>query len=164
MPAKSAATAKVQPTSPYLTVKGAAAAIDLYKKAFGAKEKVRMPAQDGQRLMHADITINGGTIFLSDEFAEYGGPSAPSNGTPPPVAVTIQYKKPVDVDATFQRAIAAGCKSVQEPEDAFWDARFAMLTDPFGHRWMLNAPLPKKKAAPKTKAAPKKKAAAKKKK
>jgi uncharacterized glyoxalase superfamily protein PhnB len=157
MPTKTSPTTKVQPTSPYLTVKGAADAIALYKKAFGAKEKARMPAHDGQRLMHADLTINGGTILLSDEFPEYGGPSAPSNGTPPPVAITIQYKKPADVDATFQRAIAVGCKSVQEPEDAFWDARFAMLTDPFGHRWMLNAPLPKKKPAPKPKAAAKKK-------
>ncbi len=153
MPARTTATAKVQPTSPYLTVKGAAAAIDLYKKAFGAKEKGRMPAQDGKRLMHADLTINGGTIMLSDEFPEHGGPSAPSNGSPPPVAITIQYKKPADVDATFERAVEAGCKSVQPPQDMFWDARFAMLTDPFGHRWMLNAPLPKKKPAPKKKAA-----------
>ena len=157
MPSKTTATTKVQPTSPYLTVRGAADAIDLYKKAFGAKEKLRMPAQDGRRLMHADLTINGGTILLCDEFPEYGGPSAPSNGNPPPVAVTIQYKKPADVDATFQRAIAAGCKSVQEPEDAFWGARFAMLTDPFGHRWMMNAPLPKQKPAAKKKAAAKKK-------
>src|SRR5262245_35127691 len=116
MPAKTTATTKVQPTSPYLTVKGAADAIDLYKKAFGAKEKGRMPAQDGRRLMHADLTINGGTVMLSDEFPEHGGPAAPapSNGTPPPVAVTIQYKKPADVDTTFQRAIAAGCKTVME--------------------------------------------------
>lgn len=159
MPAKTTATTKVQPTSPYLTVKGAAAAIDLYKKAFGAKEKGRMPAQDGRRLMHADLTINGGTVMLSDEFPEHGGPSAPapSNGIPPPVAVTIQYKKPADVDATFQRAVGAGCKSVMEPQDTFWDARFAVLTDPFGHRWMLNAPLPKKKAPPGKKAAARRK-------
>lgn len=153
MPARTTATAKVQPTSPYLTVKGAAAAIDLYKKAFGAKETGRMPAQDGRRLMHAHLTINGGTVMLSDEFPEHGGPSAPSNGSPPPVAITIQYKKPADVDATFQRAVAAGCKSEMDPADMFWDARFAVLTDPFGHRWMLNAPLPKKKPAPKKKAA-----------
>jgi PhnB protein len=153
MPAKTTATTKVQPTSPYLTVKGAADAIALYKKAFGAKEKARMPAEDGKRLMHADITINGGTVLLCDEFPEYGSPAAPApgNGSPPPVAVTIQYKKPADVDATFERAVGAGCKSVMDPQDTFWDARFAMLTDPFGHRWMLNAPLPKK-PAPKKKA------------
>jgi uncharacterized glyoxalase superfamily protein PhnB len=156
MPAKTTATTKVQPTSPYLTVKGAADAINLYKRAFGAKEKGRMPAQDGRRLMHADLTINGGTVMLSDEFPEHGGPLAPTNGSPPPVAITIQYKKPAEVDATFQRAVAAGCKSELEPQDMFWDARFAVLTDPFGHRWMLNAPLPKKKAPPKKKVAAKK--------
>ena len=82
MPTKTTATTKVQPTSPYLTVKGAADAIALYKKAFGAKEKSRMPAEDGKRLMHADITINGGTVLLCDEFPEYGGPPAPSKAQP----------------------------------------------------------------------------------
>jgi PhnB protein len=157
MPARTTSTAtKVQPTSPYLTIKGAAEAIALYRKAFGAKEKQRMPAQDGKRVMHADLTINGGTVLLCDEFPEYGGPPAPSVEQPSPVAVTIQYKKPADVDATFERAVGAGCTSAMEPQDTFWDARFAMLTDPFGHRWMLNAPLPRKKPAPKKAAAKRK--------
>jgi PhnB protein len=157
MPSKTSAI-KVQPTSPYLTIRGAADAIDLYKKAFGAKEKQRMTAEDGKRLMHANLTINGGTVLLSDEFPEHGGPPAPSKDQPAPVAVTLQLKKPADVDATFKRAVDAGCSGVQEPQDMFWDARFAILADPFGHRWFLNAPLPKKKTAPKKKkAAPKKK-------
>lgn len=61
------AQAKVQPTNPYLTVKAAADAIAFYQKAFGAKENTRLPAQDGKRLMHAELTINGGTVMLSDE-------------------------------------------------------------------------------------------------
>jgi len=146
-----ATKAKVQATNPYLTVKGAADAIAFYKKAFGAKENTRMPAQDGKRLMHADLSINGGTVMLSDEFPEHGGPTAPSGGKRPPVAIAIQYAKPAEVDATFRRAVEAGGKSTMEPQDTFWDARFAMLVDPFGHQWMLNAPLPKKKAAPKKK-------------
>jgi uncharacterized glyoxalase superfamily protein PhnB len=137
---------KLQPTNPYLTVKGAAKAIDFYKQAFDAKENGRMPAQDGKRVMHADISINGGTVMLSDEFAEHGGPAAPSPDKPAPVAIAIQYAKPAEVDATFRRAVDAGCKSTMEPQDTFWEARFAMLVDPFGHRWMLNAPLAKKKA------------------
>ena len=136
---------KVQPLNPYLTVKGAADAIAFYQKAFGAKENQRMPAQDGKRVMHAELSINGGTLMLSDEFAEHGGPSAPSAAKPAPVAIALQYAKPADVDATFSRAVEAGCRSTMEPSDTFWDARFAMLADPFGHRWMLNAPLPKKK-------------------
>jgi PhnB protein len=139
--------AKVQPTNPYLTVKGAADAIAFYKKAFGAKEVTRMPAQDGKRLMHAALTINGGTVMLSDEFREHGGPAAPSPTKPAPVAIVIQYAKPPQVDATYRRAVEAGCKSTMEPQDTFWEARFATLIDPFGHSWMLNAPQPKKKKA-----------------
>jgi PhnB protein len=137
---------KVQPINPYLTISGAAEAIAFYERAFGAVEKQRMPAQDGKRVLHADLSINGGTVMLSDEFPEHGGPAGPTASKPPPVAIAIQYAKPAEVDATFQRAVAAGCTSTMEPQDTFWEARFAMLVDPFGHRWMLNAPLPKKKS------------------
>ena len=149
--------AKMPPITPYLTVKGGMQAIEVYKKALGAKENMRMPAEDGKRLMHADLTINGGTVMLSDEFPEHGGPSAPGNGSATPVAITIQYSKPAEVDAVFRRAVEAGCTSTMEPQDMFWEARFAMLADPFGHRWMLNAPLPKKKAPAKKKAAARRK-------
>jgi uncharacterized glyoxalase superfamily protein PhnB len=141
--------AKVQPTNPYLTVKGAADAIAFYKRAFAAKEETRMPAQDGKRLMHAALNVNGGTVMLCDEFPEHGGASAPRASKPPPVSIVIHYGKPAEVDATFRRAVDAGCKSAMEPQDTFWEARFAMLRDPFGHQWMLNAPLPKKKPAKK---------------
>jgi PhnB protein len=140
--------ALVHTINPYLTVKGANEAIAFYQKAFGAKENVRMPAQDGKRVMHADLTINGGTLMLSDEFPEYaehgGAVLAPSQGKPAPVAVALHFATPAEVDATFRRAVDAGCTSTMAPEDTFWDARFAMLVDPFGHRWMLNAPLPAK--------------------
>ncbi|HEX5958240.1 MAG TPA: VOC family protein, partial [Hyphomicrobiaceae bacterium] len=98
MPANTAAKPKVPTITPYLTVKGADAAIALYQKAFGAKQKERMTAQDGKRVMHAAIAINGGTVMLSDEFPEHGGPGAPSAEHPAPVAVTIQYQKPTQVD------------------------------------------------------------------
>lgn len=146
---------KMQPTNSYLTVRGAADAIAFYQKAFGAKETARMPAQDGKRVMHAELTFNGGIVMLSDEFPEYGeaagAPLAPSKDKPAAVATTIHYAKPAEVDAIFGRAVEAGCKSTMEPNDTFWEARFAMLVDPFGHRWMLNAPLPKKKAPAKKK-------------
>jgi PhnB protein len=134
----------LQVTTPYLTIKGAAEAIAFYQKAFGATENQRMPAQDGKRVMHACLTINGGAVMLSDEFSEHGGPPAPSMDKPSPVAVAIQCAKPAEVDAMFKRAVGAGCKATLEPHDAFWGARFAMLADPYGHRWMLNAPLPGK--------------------
>jgi uncharacterized glyoxalase superfamily protein PhnB len=60
------------------------------------------------------------------------------------VELAMHYGTPAEVEATFRRAVEAGCKSVMETQDRFWNARFAMLNDPLGHRWMLNAPLPQK--------------------
>jgi PhnB protein len=137
--------ATTQLITPYLTVKGAADAIAFYQKAFGATEVARMPAQDGKRVMHACLTIKGGAVMLADEFLEYadqGAPAAPSADRPAAVAVAIACDTSADVDATFRRAVDAGCKATMPPHDAFWGGRFAMLGDPFGHRWMLNAPLP----------------------
>ncbi|HEY7457313.1 MAG TPA: VOC family protein [Xanthobacteraceae bacterium] len=132
---------------PYLTVKDASAAIDFYKKAFNAKENSRAPAEDGKRLLHADISINGGSVFVMDEFpehAENGGTKAPDGKHPSPVAMVINYAAPPEIDAIYQRAVAAGCNRIQEPQDTFWQARFAIVMDPYGHSWMLNAPLPTK--------------------
>jgi PhnB protein len=137
------------PVTPYLTIKGAAAALEFYKKAFGAKENMRMPAEDGKRLLHADITINGGRVLVSDWFEEYqmeGKVDPPSPRQLAPVAVALHYTKPADIDAAYRKAVDAGCRSIQQPQDMFWNARFAMLSDPYGHRWMMNAPLPQKKA------------------
>jgi PhnB protein len=147
-----AAPAKMPPVTPYLTIKGAAQAVEFYKKAFGATENVRMPAEDGKRLLHADLTINGGRVLLSDWFEEYqmdGKVDAPSPSQLAPVAVALHSPKPADVDAFYRRAVEAGCNSIQEPKDMFWQARFAMVSDKFGHRWMMNAPLPAQKAAKK---------------
>ncbi len=129
------------PITPYLTVRGAATAIDFYRRAFGATERMRMPAPDGERLIHAELGLNGGAIFLSDEFPEHGCSTAPEASGSTPVAVSLALGAAHDVDAVHARALAAGAVAEMEPTDAFWGARFAMLRDPFGHRWMLNAPL-----------------------
>jgi PhnB protein len=134
-----------QPTNSYLTIKGATEAIAFYQNAFLAKEIVRMPAQDGKRVMHAELSINGGSVMLSDEFpehTEHGAVNAPTASNPPSVATVIHFAKPAELDEMFKRAVGAGGKSTMDPTDMFWGARFAMLMDPFGHRWMLNAPLP----------------------
>ncbi len=130
---------------PYLTVSNAAEAIDFYVKALGAKENARVPAEDG-RIMHADLVINGGSVYLMDEFPEHpsgncGTVRAPSQQNPAPVANVINYGAPADVDAAFSRAVDAGCAGMMQPEDAFWGARFAAVCDPYGHVWMLNAEL-----------------------
>lgn len=128
----------MQTTIPYLTIKGAVEAIAFYQKAFRATENARMVGADGKRLMHADLSINGGSIYLSDDFAESPqGSIAPSPQRPSSVAVCITAPSPAELDETFDRAIAAGGTVVLKPEDMPWGARFAMLTDPFGQRWML---------------------------
>ncbi len=58
----------------YLVVRGGAAALEFYKKAFGAVEVARMPTPDG-RLMHARFMIGDSEVMLSDEFPEYPGSS-----------------------------------------------------------------------------------------
>jgi PhnB protein len=135
------------PIAPYLTVKGADAAIAFYKTAFGAVETYRHPADDGKRLLHAFLMINGGAVMLSDDFPEMGGPPAPTQEKPAPVAISVALAAPAEVDTTFRRAVEAGAWGAVEPADVFWGDRFAILVDPFGHRWMLNAPLSNKQKA-----------------
>jgi PhnB protein len=134
---------------PYLTVKNAAEAIDFYKKSLGAEEISRAPTDDG-RIMHADLSFNGGSVFVMDEFSEHahtsdcGSVTAPSPQKPSATSMVIQLKAPPEVDAGYQRALDAGCVSVSKPEDTFWNARFAVVCDPYGHIWMFNAALPAK--------------------
>ena len=134
---------KMPPITPYLTIKGANEAIEFYKKAFGATENSRLPYEDGKRLMHAEISLNGSIVLLSDEFPEHGqvlAPAAPNA----PVAVALHFEKPADLDAAFKRASDAGATTEMAPSDMFWGGRFAALTDPFNHRWIMHAPLPPK--------------------
>ena len=118
--------------TPYLTVRGAADAIAFYKKAFGAKEIMRMPAPGGA-LGHAEIRIGDSVVMLSDEF--------PGAATTPPSALggTTGYVflYVPDVDRTFAQAVAAGARVTMPLADMFWGDRFGTLLDPFGHAWGL---------------------------
>ena len=118
--------------TPYLTIRGAAAAIDFYKRAFGAKELFRMPSPDG-KIMHAEITIGDSHIMLADESdaAETKAPQTLKGST----AGIFLYLK--DVDTAFKQALTAGAKETMPVQNMFWGDRFGKLTDPFGHRWML---------------------------
>lgn len=121
---------KQDPVIPYLTVRGAAAAIDFYQRAFGAVERARMPAEDGQRLMHADLALNGGTVMLADEFPEHPGACrAPET---PSVVITLYVP---DADAVFERAVAMPLANL------FWGQRYGQLLDPFGHKWGICGPV-----------------------
>jgi PhnB protein len=133
----------MQPITPYLTINGADKALEFYQKAFGATDIFRHPGEDG-RLFHARMTNNGGIVMMSDDYSkDHGGPPAPTPDKTAPVAVSIALDSPEKVDAMFAQAVAAGGNGVVPPEDMFWGDRFAIVVDPFGHRWMLDAPLKK---------------------
>lgn len=135
---------QMPPITPYLTVKGANEAIEFYKKAFGATENARLPYEDGKRLMHAEISLHGGIVLLSDEFPEHDMVAAPATSKSSPVAVALHFATPAELDAAFKRAADAGATIEMAPADMFWGGRFAALSDPFNHRWLMHAPLPPK--------------------
>jgi PhnB protein len=116
--------------TPYLSVKDAAAAIDFYKHAFGAREVMRMAQPDG-RIGHAELRIGDAPFMLADEFPEINFRSPKSiGGTPVNILVYVH-----DVDGLVQRAIAAGAKSLRPVADQFYGDRVGVLEDPFGHSW-----------------------------
>lgn len=118
--------------TPGLALRNAAEAIEFYKKAFGAKEKFRMPTPDG-KIMHADIVIGDSHIMLGEEKPEMNHLSPQSlNGTPVNFYVYVK-----DVDKAFDQAVKAGATVVMPVMDAFWGDRHGMLKDPFGHSWGL---------------------------
>lgn len=119
--------------TPHLVILGgaAAAALDFYAKAFGAVELSRMPGQDG-RLWNAQMRIGDSIIMLVDHFPEYGSPAIAAGAWP----FTVHLYLP-DVDSAFEQAVAAGATPEMPPADMFWGDRYAMLRDPFGHRWSI---------------------------
>jgi PhnB protein len=118
--------------TPSLVVNDAPAALDFYKKAFGAEERMRMPGPDG-RIMHAEIKIGDSIIFLSDEIPGMGGKSPQSAGT---YTGGIYLYVP-DVDEVFKQAVASGAKPNGGVNDMFWGDRLGHFVDPFGHAWTV---------------------------
>ena len=118
--------------TPHLVCDGAGAAIDFYKKAFGATEIGRMAGPDG-RLMHGHITIGDSAVMLVDENPQFGmlGPRS-LEGTPVTVHLYVE-----DADAFIERAVAAGAKVLMPLADMFWGDRYGVLEDPWGHHWSV---------------------------
>lgn len=141
---------------PYLTVSSGTGAIAFYKKGLGAKEVMRMPSQDGKRLMHAEVEINGHALYLADDFSDAnpeftGGGKTPEKLGGTPCSMFVQLTAPKEVDQWIARATKAGAKVAMAAADQFWGDRFGMISDPFGHSWSFGAPLPKPKKKPATK-------------
>ncbi len=116
--------------TPYLVVKGAAHAIDFYKKAFGATEHFRMPGPNGT-VLHAELQLGDSRIMLADECPEMGF-TAPENRTPMSLMVYVP-----DVDKAAAQAVAAGMKTERAVADQFYGDRSGNFVDPFGHRWTI---------------------------
>ena len=138
-PAKKVAAKKVRPiptgyhaVTPYLSIRGAAQAIDFYKKAFRAKELMRINGPEG-KLGHCEIQIGDSRIMLADEYEsmQFLGPQSRGGTT-----VQIHLYVP-DVDTTVARAAAAGGRVVRPVEDQFYGDRAGAIEDPYGHRWHI---------------------------
>lgn len=118
--------------TPYLIIKGAAQAIDYYKKVFGAKEEVRMNGPDG-KVAHAELQIGDSRIMLADENPNMGQghASAATIGASP---ISLYLYLP-DVDNVVKNATAAGAKILRPVADQFYGDRSGFIQDPFGHLW-----------------------------
>jgi PhnB protein len=131
--------AKVKPipdgyraVTPYLIVEGAARAIDFYKGVFGAKERMRMDAPGG-KIGHAELELADSVIMLADQSPEMGARSPQSIGGSP-VHIMLYVD---DVDATVERALAAGARLQMPVENKFYGDRTGGIVDPFGHVWYV---------------------------
>ena len=118
--------------TPYLIVKGAADAIEFYKRAFGATEMLRMADPKG-RVGHAEIRIGDSVIMLADEHPTMGyrGPHALGGSS---VSILLYLE---DVDAVYARAVRAGAKPLRPVANQFYGDRSGTLEDPFGHVWTI---------------------------
>jgi PhnB protein len=119
--------------TPYLIIKGAANAIEFYKRVLGAQEVMRMPTPDG-KIGHAELTIGNSHIMLSDEHPEMGYRSPQTiGGTGVSLMVYLE-----DVDKIFKQALAAGAKELKPVQDQFYGDRSGTFQDPFGHVWNVS--------------------------
>ena len=118
--------------TPFITVRGAAKAIEFYKAALGATEVMRFEGPGGV-VAHAEIEVCGSRVMLADEMPEWGnrGPET-LGGTSGGLCVFVP-----DVDAAFAKAVAAGAKALKPVMDQFYGDRSGTVTDPFGHVWTL---------------------------
>ncbi|HZA48721.1 MAG TPA: VOC family protein [Nitrososphaera sp.] len=122
------------PLTPYLCCKNAAAAIEFYKNAFGAREEesMRMTTPDG-KVAHCELWIGKAFVMLADESPQMNFRSPQSIGGSP-VGFYLYVN---EVDEVVNRAVSAGAKLVQPVVDKFYGDRTGSIEDPFGHIWYI---------------------------
>lgn len=119
--------------TPYLTVRGAAQALEFYQQAFGAKELFRIDDSSG-RIGHAEIQIGDSLIMVSDEYPDMGcvGPET-LGGTAVSLLIYVE-----DCDAVYDQAVKAGAHPARPLQNMFYGDRSGTVKDPFGHQWMIS--------------------------
>ena len=119
--------------TPYLNLKDASKAIDFYKKAFDAKEQMRMMAPDGKSIIHAELMIGNSRLMVADENKDrnYLSPTT-LKGSSGGIYLHVD-----DADRIFNQAIAEGAKVLNPIKDQFCGDRHGVIEDPFGHRWSI---------------------------
>lgn len=118
--------------TPHLMIDGAAQAIEVYRKAFGAEVLGVMPMPDSDEIMHARLRIKEANLFLSDP--AHWDRRKPPKGEPCSAALYLYVE---DCDAWYTAALAAGMTTITEPEDMFYGDRIARVADPFGYDWTI---------------------------
>lgn len=122
----------------HLTIGGGRAeeAIAFYKAAFGAVEERRHMAEDDKRIMHAHLTLNGGSLMLNDDFPEMRG----GGDLPAPSGSTLHLQVP-EADAAWAKALDAGATVKFPLDNQFWGDRYGQVEDPFGFTWSIGGPV-----------------------
>ena len=118
--------------TPHLTVRGVSDAVTFYQRAFGAAELYRNLAPDGKSVMHAELMVGDSRLLLHDEFPDHGS-HAPTGED---IGVTLHLYVN-NVDEVYERTVAAGARVIMPLQDCFWGDRYAIVVDPFGHRWSM---------------------------
>ena len=118
---------------PYIQVKGAAEAVEFYKRAFGAREVSRSATDDGKKIMNCQLEINGGLVTVMDEMPEHGFAFVP------PKSISLQLIVP-DGRGWFDRAVDAGAKVTTPFQKMFWGDLWGQVIDPFEISWGIDQP------------------------
>src|SRR5271165_5294742 len=119
--------------TPHLAINGAAKYIDFLKSAFDAVEISRSPGPGG-KLMHAQVRIGDSILMFADDFgSEMGLPPLAQGRLPFHLNLYVP-----DADATWAKALAAGCEVTMPIGNQFWGDRYGHVRDPFGMSWAIS--------------------------
>ena len=123
--------------TPRLVVRDGGAAIEFYREAFGAVERSERFADPDGRLIHAEIQIGDAVVMITEEGTDGGSPvRSPESVQGAVTAIMATYWE--NVDAAWERALAAGAEVIFPLADQFYGERGGRLRDPFGQQWMMS--------------------------